>query len=82
MDSTREERRRAGRTTSVKCTEAIVGDETGSIVLTTRQQEKVDVLKKGAYLALLNVYVEQIKGLSPISMNVQQNAPSARFILA
>lgn len=55
-ESSREERR-AGRTITVKCTEAIVGDETGKIVLFTRQQEKVEALVQGAHVALLNVYV-------------------------
>ena len=41
----------------MKCGEAIVGDETGCILLTTRQQDKAEILTEGAYYALLNVYV-------------------------
>eukprot|EP00668_Euglena_longa_P017102 GGOE01021443.1.p1 GENE.GGOE01021443.1~~GGOE01021443.1.p1 ORF type:complete len:308 (-),score=40.69 GGOE01021443.1:313-1236(-) len=59
-ESTREERR-GGRIITVKCTEATVGDETGKIVLFTRQQEKVEALVQGAHVALLNVKLRRVQ---------------------
>lgn len=61
LESSREERRRAGNTVNVKCTEAIVGDETGCILLVTRQQDQGDILVKGARLALLNVKMRRVQ---------------------
>jgi replication factor A1 len=61
LDSSRTERRRAGRTITVKCGEAIVGDETGCILLTTRQQDKAEILTEGAYYALLNVKMRRVQ---------------------
>lgn len=77
-ESSREERR-AGRTITVKCTEAIVGDETGKIVLFTRQQEKVEALVQGAHVALLNVYVSLEEFSSEFNFASQETATGSRF---
>lgn len=61
-ESSRTERRRAGRTITVKCSEALVGDETGCIMLTTRQQDKAELLIPGQYVALLNVKMRRVQG--------------------
>ena len=62
-ESSRTEKRRSGRSViTVKCSEALVGDETGCILLSTRQHEKADLLKPGAYIVLLNVYVLRFGG--------------------
>lgn len=61
-DAIRVEKRAAGHTVSTPCTEALVGDETGSINLSTRLPEKATELKVGATLALLNVRMIRVGG--------------------
>jgi hypothetical protein len=61
LDASREDKRKPGRVVSFKCTEAVVGDETGSILLTTRQQDHITGLVKGLHVALLNVKLRRVQ---------------------
>jgi hypothetical protein len=61
-EATREEKRGGGRTITASFAEALVGDETGVINLSTRFPERTAELKVGATLALLNVRIRRIGG--------------------
>lgn len=54
-------RNRGGRQSDVKVAECIVGDATGCIILSARN-EQVDVAQPGAYLLLHNATVDMYRG--------------------
>lgn len=68
-EATRIERRGKDREVTTKVTEALVGDETGVITLSTRLPEKATELKEGATLALLNVRICRTGDLSWIEVD-------------
>jgi len=68
-EATRTEKRSKGREISTKVTEALVGDETGAITLSTRLPEKATELKEGATLVLLNVGLRRSGDLSWIEVD-------------